>query len=490
MRKGVVALSIFAVAIVCQPWTIPLVEAQELPLELRWSTRCPNTINKARLTDLDRDGETEFSYTCVMPNTQRYLQVYTITPDRLEQRGHHVLPTPDGFWPFGEFDLRDINDDGDFDVLIGYGRHRIYIVYGPDFAAGNYHAFESYGDFWLNSVDIKVSQDIASAVVCYGGWGGGMSFNIEWNCCDKFTLPEFEQTGRVNYDGCKHHWWGTDDFLGDVIFLFSNHYIESWNYGGGWTTYAWYGFTITDQHLTTIDGDAWFDDEPRARPLCYAGQLNSDSEIEFLMSHELTLRCYDFRQRELHLNWYIENTADEYLSALDVTGDGIQEAIVADSQGRIWAIDGQHGNTIAAGSIGHQVSDMFFTQHQETGRNLLICYENGDQPILYLYEIGTLTGIDDDKSQQSKPKDFILKQNHPNPFNSRTQIEFFLNKDGEISLEIFDLAGSLVATLQEGRKQAGKHLVEWNGEGFASGIYLYRLTSGESTQIRKMILLK
>jgi hypothetical protein len=90
----------------------------------------------------------------------------------------------------------------------------------------------------------------------------------------------------------------------------------------------------------------------------------------------------------------------------------------------------------------------------------------------------------------SLPQEIYLAQNYPNPFNCRTQIEYFLNEDGELSLEIFDLAGSLVATLQEGRKQAGKHVIEWNGEGFASGIYFYRLTSGKSTQTKKMILLK
>ena len=90
----------------------------------------------------------------------------------------------------------------------------------------------------------------------------------------------------------------------------------------------------------------------------------------------------------------------------------------------------------------------------------------------------------------SLPKELYLAQNYPNPFNAQTRIEYWLDRDGDVSLKVFDLAGSLIATLQEGRKQAGKHLVEWNGEGFASGIYFYRLTSGESTQTKKMILLK
>jgi len=65
-----------------------------------------------------------------------------------------------------------------------------------------------------------------------------------------------------------------------------------------------------------------------------------------------------------------------------------------------------------------------------------------------------------------------------------------LDRDGDVSLKVFGLAGSLIATLEEGRKGAGKHILSWNGENHASGIYFYRLTSGESTQTKKMILLK
>lgn len=90
----------------------------------------------------------------------------------------------------------------------------------------------------------------------------------------------------------------------------------------------------------------------------------------------------------------------------------------------------------------------------------------------------------------SLPEVVYLAQNYPNPFNAQTRIEYWLNRDGDVSLKVFDLAGSLIVTLQEGRQRAGKHVVHWNGEDFASGIYFYRLTSSESTQTKKMILLK
>jgi len=384
--------------------------------------------------------------------------------------------------------LRDTNNDGEFDMLVGYSINRVYILYGPDFTVGNYYAFLNVDNFSLNSVDIGATCTEPTGIICYGGWQWSHTYYFEWNACRRFILPDFELGGRLS-DACKHHWQGIDNFSG-TVYLFSNYYLYADMQGWPWWEITDYGFTIAGELFGIVDAAIWRDSRYREIPICFAGQLDSDPEIEFLMSHELTLRCFDLREGELYLKWYKENTADEYVSALDVTGDGVEEAIVANSEGQIWAIEGDYGNIIAAGSIGHQVSDMFFTRHQETGRNLLICYENSDQPVLYLYEIGTPTGLDDHKSQQSKPKDFILKQNYPNPFNAQTQIEYFLNRDGEISLQIFDLAGSLVATIQEERKQAGKHIVEWNGEGFASGIYFYRLTSGESTQTKRMILLK
>jgi hypothetical protein len=87
-------------------------------------------------------------------------------------------------------------------------------------------------------------------------------------------------------------------------------------------------------------------------------------------------------------------------------------------------------------------------------------------------------------------REIYLAQNYPNPFNSRTEIEYFLNRDGDVLLEVFDLAGSLVATLQHGKQTAGKYVLQWNPETFASGIYFYRLRADGSIQTKKMILLK
>jgi len=73
------------------------------------------------------------------------------------------------------------------------------------------------------------------------------------------------------------------------------------------------------------------------------------------------------------------------------------------------------------------------------------------------------------------PKQFALHQNYPNPFNPTTNIGFDVKDLGFVTLKIFDLLGREVTTLINEEKPAGSYQVQWNAEGFVSGIYFYRL---------------
>ncbi|MCD6249141.1 MAG: T9SS type A sorting domain-containing protein [candidate division Zixibacteria bacterium] len=88
------------------------------------------------------------------------------------------------------------------------------------------------------------------------------------------------------------------------------------------------------------------------------------------------------------------------------------------------------------------------------------------------------------------PEDFELLQNYPNPFNPSTEIAFGLPNACQVELSIYNIAGQLVETLVAERMEAGWHSVTWDGAGFASGIYLYRIQAGDYTESQKMILLK
>ncbi|UCF04497.1 MAG: T9SS type A sorting domain-containing protein [bacterium] len=88
-----------------------------------------------------------------------------------------------------------------------------------------------------------------------------------------------------------------------------------------------------------------------------------------------------------------------------------------------------------------------------------------------------------------------LYQNHPNPFNPLTVVEFYLPRDGEVTLNVYDVSGRRIACLVHGGRKAGKHTVEWNGlddtgTAVASGIYFYQISFGKERITRKMILLR
>ena len=88
-----------------------------------------------------------------------------------------------------------------------------------------------------------------------------------------------------------------------------------------------------------------------------------------------------------------------------------------------------------------------------------------------------------------------LNQNYPNPFNPTTTISFVLPSTDEVNLSIYDAQGALIQTLVEGRRDAGVNTNTWDGrdtrgEEVSSGVYFYRLTAGDKTLTKKMVLLK
>jgi hypothetical protein len=91
---------------------------------------------------------------------------------------------------------------------------------------------------------------------------------------------------------------------------------------------------------------------------------------------------------------------------------------------------------------------------------------------------------------ESAPPEFVLLQNHPNPFNPSTTIRFDLAADRDVSLKVYNALGQVVSELVSGHRPAGRYSVAWDASGFASGVYFYRLEAGSFVQTRKLIVLK
>jgi hypothetical protein len=80
--------------------------------------------------------------------------------------------------------------------------------------------------------------------------------------------------------------------------------------------------------------------------------------------------------------------------------------------------------------------------------------------------------------------------NHPNPFNPSTVISYQLSVVGHVNLSVYDISGRKVAELVNGWRDAGAHEITFDASGLASGVYLYRLTTGNFTTTGKLILMK
>ena len=104
------------------------------------------------------------------------------------------------------------------------------------------------------------------------------------------------------------------------------------------------------------------------------------------------------------------------------------------------------------------------------------------------------TGVDDPCDEVSGGV-LTLSQNHPNPFNPVTTIAYSIPQPGHVSVEVYNIRGQRTATLVDEHMSAGGHEVVWrgindDGEPVGSGIYFYRIRSGELASMKKMILLK
>ena len=86
--------------------------------------------------------------------------------------------------------------------------------------------------------------------------------------------------------------------------------------------------------------------------------------------------------------------------------------------------------------------------------------------------------------------DFALGQNYPNPFNPTTEITFSLPATGLTILTVYNTLGEEVQTIVNAELTAGSHTYQFNASNINSGVYFYRLTQGEHTTVKKMVLVK
>lgn len=99
-------------------------------------------------------------------------------------------------------------------------------------------------------------------------------------------------------------------------------------------------------------------------------------------------------------------------------------------------------------------------------------------------------GIGADRLPYNVPQTLALLQNYPNPFNPGTRIRYDVPETRFVTISVYDMLGRLVTTLVNEWKNPGSYYVPFNGEGLASGVYIYRLEAPPNLLARRMVLVR
>ncbi|HLP16811.1 MAG TPA: right-handed parallel beta-helix repeat-containing protein [Bacteroidota bacterium] len=173
-------------------------------------------------------------------------------------------------------------------------------------------------------------------------------------------------------------------------------------------------------------------------------------------------------------------------TAMEVNNYGfdIEKKSSTGGQTAVWTKIG-----FVAGSGSSNIAhDYSFTDPSATAGSYRLKQIDRDGQFTYSKEIEFLTtGV---SAVSGLPTEFALGQNYPNPFNPSTNVSYDIASHAHVVLKIYDVAGREVATLVNQDMEAGRYTAQWNAKDFASGMYIYKLTAGNFTSIKKLLLQK
>jgi hypothetical protein len=198
----------------------------------------------------------------------------------------------------------------------------------------------------------------------------------------------------------------------------------------------------------------------------------------------------DFRLRSFN---HIHGNAVVYGNVQEQMGNVLDAALtlILDNTGELVGcavseLDGSYQvDGLTAGTY-KLVSNMINYRDAEI-QNIVIGEMNGTSEVNVILNPDGVTAVDDNSLTVTQ---FELSQNYPNPFNPSSTISFSIPSSGLVTLKVYDALGKEVAVLLNEVKEPGSYNVKFNAENLSSGIYLYKMQSGNYTATKKMILMK
>ena len=164
---------------------------------------------------------------------------------------------------------------------------------------------------------------------------------------------------------------------------------------------------------------------------------------------------------------------------------------------------GNNGYTVPSNGATSKIDYIFYRNSgaaQITGSNIIMtlsdCLGNVCSDHLGIKTVFDLSASGlEDISIELYPQTYTLDQNYPNQFNPSTTIRFRMQKAATVNISVFDISGKHIRTITHSFYPAGNHEVSWDGTSennlsVGSGIYFYRMQTGNGVIIKKMILLR
>jgi pectate lyase len=159
-------------------------------------------------------------------------------------------------------------------------------------------------------------------------------------------------------------------------------------------------------------------------------------------------------------------------------------ALYPDMQNGIPYTDEDHDGMADVWEVANGLDPTNPNDRNETDRNTE-GYTN-----LELFLNGSDVQTDVFEKKDSQPQQYVLEQNYPNPFNPTTVISFTLPKAGNTNLSVYNVLGEKVITLVNEELSEGSYRFLFDGKELSSGIYFYKLSTDNYSQIKKMLLVK
>jgi hypothetical protein len=347
--------------------------------------------------------------------------------------------------------------DGDGNVYVTGESDGTYINFDPDYATIKYDA--SGNELWVARYNAQLwGHDRAFAIAVDGNGNAYVTGG------SVVGVTSFDYA-TVKYDASGNQLWvarytgpgnNTDNALSIALDAGGNVYVTGASEGDG--TYSDYATIKYDAlgnmfWVARYNGPANSTDWPRCVAVDGGGNVyvTGGSLGSGLNSDYATIK-------------YNSAGAEQWVARYNAPGNNNDDA-------NALALDAAGNVHVTGLSVGIGTGDDYCT----------IKYSGGEEP--WLPVEATVLG-------QPLPQECRLEQNYPNPFNAATVLSYQLPVASHVSLRIYDTAGRLVQTLVDGWRSAGTHELTFDASDLPSGMYIYRIQTGEWTESGKMVLVK